>query len=241
MALPRIPPGAHGRPGPHRVCGAGVAGQHVPARPSFQFLLKRPGTPGAAPPGTWADRRAHSWPFLSLHVPSFSPRLGGGNLCTPGDLTQVGGLGTPPAPGARRRGSSQRSRALPGRQGRGAGQAGSPVAGAAPSGLRGGGHSPTAPERRQRAALTSPLAPSLSPPPRPFPAPSPSSGLSRTATHTLWVHRCWVLGMALGVPQARAGCPRRPPAAPSTPAPGGLGGPSTAFSPTAPSLQPPRP
>lgn len=50
MALPRIPPGAHGRPGPHRVCGAGVAGQHVPARPSFQFLLKRPGTPGAAPP-----------------------------------------------------------------------------------------------------------------------------------------------------------------------------------------------
>lgn len=196
MALPRVPPGAHGRPGPHRVCGAGVAGQHVPARPSFQFLLKRPGTPGAAPPGMWADRRAHS---------------------------------------------SRRSRALPGRQGRGAGQAGSPVAGAAPSGLRGGGHSPTAPERRQRAALTSPRAPSLSPPPRPSPAPSPSSGLSRTATHTLWVHRCWVLGMALGVPQARAGCPRRPPAAPSTPAPGGLGGPSTAFSPTAPSLQPPRP
>lgn len=99
MALPRIPPGAHGRPGPHRICGAGVAGQHVPARPSFQFLLKRPGTPGAAPPGTWADRRAHSWPFLSLHVPSFSPRLGGGNLCTPGDLTHVGGLGKPPAPG----------------------------------------------------------------------------------------------------------------------------------------------
>lgn len=103
MALPRIPPGVHGRPGPHRVCGAGVAGQHIPARPSFQFLLKRPGTPGAAPPGTWADRRvvrrAHSWPFLSLHVPSFSPRLGGGNLCTPGDPTHVGGLGTPPAPG----------------------------------------------------------------------------------------------------------------------------------------------
>lgn len=163
MALPRIPPGAHGRPGPHRICGAGVAGQHVPARPSFQFLLKRPGTPGAAPPGTWADRRvvrrAHSWPFLSLHVPSFSPRLGGGNLCTPGDPTHVGGLGPPPAPGARRRGSSQRSRALPGRQGRGAGQAGSPVAEAAPSGLRGGGHSPTAPERRRRAALTSPRAP----------------------------------------------------------------------------------
>lgn len=154
MALPRIPPGAHGRPGPHRVCGAGVAGQHVPARPLFQFLLKRPGTPGAAPPGTWADRRAHSWPFLSLHVPSFSPRLGGGNLCTPGDLTHVGGLGTPPAPGARRLGSSQRSRALPGRQDRGAGQAGSPVAEAAPSGLRGGGHSPRLP--REGSARRSP-------------------------------------------------------------------------------------
>lgn len=99
MALPRIPPGAHGRPGPHRVCGAGVAGQHVPARPSFQFLLKRPGTPGAAPPGTWADRRAHSWPFLSLHVPSFSPRLSGGEPLHPGRPDAVGGLGTPPAPG----------------------------------------------------------------------------------------------------------------------------------------------
>lgn len=159
MALPRIPPGAHGRPGPHRVCGAGVAGQHIPAHPSFQFLLKRPGTPGAAPPGTWADRRAHSWPFLSLHVPSFSPRLGGGEPLHPGRPDARRRLGDAPRAGARRRGSSQRSRALPGRQGRGAGQAGSPVAGAAPSGLRGGGHSPTAPERRRRAALTSPRAP----------------------------------------------------------------------------------
>lgn len=240
MALPRIPPGAHGRPGPHRVCGAGVAGQHVPARPSFQFLLKRPGTPGAAPP-----ERGR------IDVPT----AGRSFLCTSRPSPRVSVAGTS-APRETRRTSAAWGR--PPRRGQAAGQlaavTGAPGP-AAPWGRAGwepGRRSgplwvawrrpqPTAPERRQHAALTSPRAPSLSPPPRPSPAPSPSSGLSRTGTHTLWVHGCWVLGMALGVPQARAGCPRRPPAAPSTPAPGGLGGPSTAFSPTAPSLQPPRP
>lgn len=99
MALPRIPPGAHGRPGPHRVCGAGVAGQHVPARPSFQFLLKRPGTPGAAPPERGRiDVPTAGRSFLCTSRPS--PRVSvAGNLCTPGDPTHVCGLGTPPAPG----------------------------------------------------------------------------------------------------------------------------------------------
>lgn len=178
MALPRIPPGAHGRPGPHRVCGAGVAGQHVPARPSFQFLLKRPGTPGAAPPERGRiDVPTAGRSFLCTSRPS--PRVSvAGNLCTPGDLTHVGGLGTPPAPGARRLGSSQRSRALPGRQHRGAGQAGSPVAGAAPSGLRGGGHSPRLPREAARGAhlAPGPLAQPSSPPlPRPFSLQRPES------------------------------------------------------------------
>lgn len=99
MALPRIPPGAHGWPGPHRVCGAGVAGQHVPARPSFQFLLKRPGTSGAAP----LERGRMDVPtagrsFLCTSRPS--PRVSVAGTSAPRETRRTSAAwGRPPRPG----------------------------------------------------------------------------------------------------------------------------------------------